>query len=171
MSYSVSLAQRILQLRKMQADLPNVLTEVARNATIDAIAATQDATPPKADTGRGSYIGVNTITGELQAHWDKDSVKDPMGFDSSEYVTVLGNNMAYASYVNDGHRLDRHFVPGLYIDPDSKLLSYDPERKVGLMVGTKTKYVKGEHMVDKGKEAYEKSVIAQLDQKIVEMMG
>ena len=45
-------------------------------------------------------------------------------------------------------------------------LNYDPAAKVGLVVGTKTTYVKGEFMVDKGKEAYQKAVEEILDGEI-----
>ena len=50
MSYTVSLQQRIQQLKKAQADLPSVLYRVQKKATLRAIEAAQDATPPKADT-------------------------------------------------------------------------------------------------------------------------
>lgn len=173
MSFTVNLQQRLQQLKKLQADLPGIMEEVSRNATIDAIAAAQDATPPKAGTGRDPS-GVHTLTGDLKDHWEKDSITEPMGGALSggeSYTTILGNNMNYASYVNDGHRMDRHFVPGLYIDPKTKKLNYDPEKDVGIMVGTKTRYVKGEFMAEKGKEAYEKSVLAQLDGKIRGLMG
>ena len=36
----------------------------------------------------------------------------------------------------------------------------------GLVVGTKTRYVKGEFMVDKAREAYEKACLAMLDDEI-----
>ena len=85
-------------------------------------------------------------------------------------MTILANDKQYASYVNDGHRMDRHFVPGLYINPESGLLEYDPEAKVGIVVGTKTHYVKGEFMVDKGKEAYQKTVSSELDKEIERLL-
>lgn len=169
MSYTVSLQQRIQQLKKAQADLPSILYKTAKGATLRAIEAAQAATPPKEGTGRGPYIGTNTITGELKAHWATDSKVEPMGgalSGGSTYVTVLANDMEYASYVDQGHRMDKHFVPGLYVNPKSGLLEYDPAAKVGLVVGTKTKYVKGEFMVDKAKEAYEKTVLAELDKEI-----
>ena len=46
MSYTVTLAQRIQQLKKAQADLPNIRADVAKGATMRAIEAAQDATPP-----------------------------------------------------------------------------------------------------------------------------
>ena len=161
MSTSVSLQQRIQQLKKAQAELPKVLAEVAKGATMRAIEATMDATPPKA--GGDRLPGVNTVTGELKAHWETDSTTNPKKIGGG-YVTYLANDMEYASYVNDGHRMDRHFVPGLYVDGGQ--LNYDPAAKVGLVVGTKTTYVKGEFMADKGKEAYRKALETILDDEI-----
>ncbi len=165
MSYTVSLQQRLRQLKKAQADLPELLYRTAKGATLRAIEAAQAATPPKEGTGRGPYIGTNTITGELKAHWATDSRAEPQ-IDGTSYQTELNNGMEYASYVDQGHRMDRHFVPGLYINPESGLLEYDPSAEVGLVVGTKTRYVKGEFMVDKAKEAYEKAVLTELDKEI-----
>ena len=161
MSASVSLQQRLQQLKKLQADLSNVMHAAARDATMRAIEATMDATPPKA--GGDRLPGVNTVTGELKAHWETDSTTNPKKIGGG-YVTYLANDMEYASYVNDGHRMDRHFVPGLYVDGGQ--LNYDPTAKVGLVVGTKTTYVKGEFMVDKGKEAYQEALKNILDAEI-----
>jgi hypothetical protein len=49
---------------------------------------------------------------------------------------------------------------------ENGVLNYDPARKVGLVVGIKTRYVKGEFMTDKAKEAYQKTVLAELDKEI-----
>ena len=163
MSYTVSLQQRIQQLKKAQADLPNILVKAQRGAAQRAVDAAMDATPPKAGTGR--LGGTNTLTGELKQHWATDSKIEPV-IQGKRLVSELANDKEYASYVDQGHRMDRHFVPGLYVNPESGLLEYDPTAKVGLVVGTKTKYVKGEFMVDKAKEAYEKAVLADLDKEI-----
>lgn len=168
MSYTVNLQQRIQQLKKAQADLPEVLYRTAKAATLRAVEAAQAATPPKEGTGRGPYIGANTITGELKAHWATDSKIEPQ-LKGNGYVTELNNNMEYASYVDQGHRLNRHFVPGLYIDENGRL-ARNLNGKGGLIVGTKTRYVKGEFMVDKGKEAYQKTVLAELDKEIRRLM-
>ena len=167
MSYTVSLQQRIQQLKRIRADIPRILDEVARDATIRAVEATADATPPKA--GRGQS-GTNTLTGELKAHWPTDSETEPKR-QGNEHVTALANNVEYASYVNDGHRMDKHYVPGLYINPGTGTLEYDPSADVGIVVGTKTPYVKGEFMVDNGIEAYRRTVLAELDRRIQEAMG
>ena len=170
MSFSVSLAQRALQLKKALGAIDNVLIKAQEEATKRAVQAAADATPPKAGTGRGPYMGTNTVTGQLKARWAMDSKVKPeyaaADGGTRKYRTFLRNDMECASYVNDGHRLDRHFVPGLYVNPDSGLLEYDPAADVGLIVGTKTRYVKGEFMVDKGTEAYERAILAHLDREI-----
>lgn len=169
MSDTVSIQQRIQQLKKLQADLPEVLTKAAREATKRAIEATAAATPPKEGTGRGPYIGKNTITGDLKHHWSVDSVEEPQ-VDGGKYNTLLANNLDYASYVNDGHRMDRHFVPGLVIDETTGILKRNADGSGGIIVGTKTKWVKGEFMVDKGKKEYQNALESILDADIQEMM-
>ena len=169
MSYTVTLQQRIQQLKKAQADLPNILYKTAKGATMRAVEAAMDATPPK--KGTGSLKGTHTRTGELKQHWATDSITEPMGgalSGGSSFTTFLKNSMEYASYVDQGHRMDKHFVPGLYVD-ENGVLNYDPARDVGLVVGTKTKYVKGEFMVDKAREAYEKACLTELDKEIARL--
>ena len=165
MSFTVNLQQRIQQLKKAKADIPKVLTKVARDATIRAVEAATDATPPTV----GDLRGTNTRSGELKQHWDTDSIKEPK-ISGNRVETVLANDVKYASYVNDGHRMDRHFVPGLYINEESGLLEYDPAADVGIVVGTKTKYVKGKFMADKGKQVYEHTVLSELDKQVQELM-
>lgn len=165
----VSIQQRLNQLRKMKQNVPEIIKdamEVATNAAIEAAAA---ATPPKDGTGRGPSIGVNIMGGTLKEHWATDSKRTPERR-GNEFISELNNNKDYASFVNDGHRMDRHFVPGLYVDPETGTLNYDPAMDVGLIVGTKTKYVKGEFMVDKGKKAFEDTIVSELDKRIAEAM-
>lgn len=165
MSYTVNLQQRIQQLKKAQANLPDILYETQKEAAQKAVEAAADAAPPK--EGR-MQEGVNMLTGELKQHWATDSAIEPERI-SNGYVSILANEMEYASYVDQGHRLDKHFVPGLYIDPTGAL-SRDLTADVGLVVGTKTKFVKGKFMVDKAKEAYESTIIKELDGLIEKVM-
>lgn len=169
----MTLAQLERKLQQLQADLPRILERTAKLATIKAVEVAAEATPPKAGTGRGGYIGKNMLTGELSAAWDKDSIKEPVKVGNS-YITILGNNQSYASYVENGHVLNKHFVPGLYIDKAKGVLARetDPEKKgkVGLVVGTKTRWVKGEFMAEKGKRAYQRTVESLLRQEIERAM-
>lgn len=159
----------LTKMQKAQKDFPGVLAGACKKATLRAVEATTDATPPKADTGRGPYIGANTVTGELKQHWAADSQVEP-SVSGAAIQTALRNNLPYASYVNDGHRLDRHFVPGLHINEQSGLLEYDPGADVGIVVGTKTKFVKGEFMVERGKEAYSETLKEELGPRVKELL-
>ena len=160
MSYQVSLQKRLQELKKAHENLPDALYQIQKNAAQRAVEVATEATPPKA----GRLAGPNMLTGELKQHWATDSQVEP-DVSSNKLTSYLANNKEYASYVDQGHRMDKHFVPGLYIDENGQL-ARDLSAKVGLVVGTKTKYVKGEFMVDKAKEAYEKAVLAQLDDEI-----
>lgn len=162
MSYQVSLQRRLQELKKAQQALTTTLIKVSKEATKRAVEAAVEATPPNKKTDR--VPGPNMVTGELAEHWATDSIVEPL-VTGGKYETFLKNDKEYASYVDQGHRLNKHFVPGLYIDENGQL-ARDLSAKVGLVVGTKTKYVKGEFMVDKAKEAYEKAVLAQLDDEI-----
>ena len=148
----MNLSERAKQLRAKEAELGKAFMSVAEAATKMAIEAAAEATPPLPDR----TYGTGTITGQLKEHWATDS-QTKAGHVGEEYRTTLANDMEYASFVNDGHRMDRHFVPGLYVNPGSGLLEYDPAANVGLVVGTKTSYVKGLKMTRKGIAAYRKA--------------
>ena len=166
MSYQVSLQRRLQELKKAQQALTTTLIKVSKEATKRAVEAAVEATPPNKKTDR--VPGPNMVTGELAEHWATDSIVEPL-VTGGKYETFLKNDKEYASYVDQGHRLNKHFVPGLYIDENGQL-ARDLERDVGLVVGTKTKYVKGEFMVDKAREAYEKAVLTELDKEIARLL-
>lgn len=105
----------------------------------------------------------------MKASWATDSEIKPVKRGNA-YVTHLRNNVQYASYVNDGHRMDRHFVPGLYVNPYSDLLEYDPNYKGGLMVGTKTQYVPGIFMVDAAEKVFEEVADAEMAKVMEELL-
>ena len=138
----MTLQERVEGLKRAQAQLPDLLADIAQEATQRAVEKAAGLTPP---TG-GDLSGTNTRTGELKQHWAADSEIIPVR-QGSDWVTILANDKEYASYVDQGHRMDRHFVPGLYVNPESGLLEYDPAAKVGLIVGTKTPYRSEEHNV------------------------
>lgn len=146
--------------RQLEANLPQVeakIMDACRAATLRAIEKAAELTPPTQD----DLSGTNTRSGELKQHWATDSEAQPEK-SGSTYNTVLANDKEYASYVNDGHRMDRHFVPGLYVNPYSGLLEYDPGKDVGIVVGTKTSYVPGLHMSDQAIETYRDTLKSEL---------
>lgn len=164
---SVSIQKRIQQLKKAKADLEKELADAAEQATLRAIQKTTEATPPKAGTGR--MAGTETLKSHLKERWAMDSNSKPI-IENGKYITSLDNNKQYASYVENGHRMDRHFVPGLVVNEFSGLLEMDPDGDGGIMVGTRTFWVNGEFMTDKGKEEYQKALEEILDGKLKELL-
>lgn len=162
MELGEGLRRRLAELEKLAPDIPKRLAAIAEDATIRAVDEAMALTP-KNTFAHGELRGVNMISGELAKHWDTDSQTVPE-VSGENLTTVLANDMEYASYVNDGHRVDRHFVPGLYIDEETGLLSRDLARKGGLVVGTKTTYVEGLHITDKAIDKYDEVVRAELEQ-------
>lgn len=148
-----TLKTRAEALKKHLEQLDKELSAIAQGATMRAVEKAADLTPPTMN----DLSGTNTRTGALKQHWVTDSKITPQK-KGTNYETKLANNMQYASYVNDGHRMDRHFVPGLVINEVSGMLEYNPDGKVGIVVGTKTSYVKGLFMTDKAIEEYKRTV-------------
>lgn len=153
----MTLAERVKQLKQIEARLPKMLEDAATGAAMRAVEKAQELTPPTKNDLRGTHAR----TGEMKQHWATDSRPKAVK-QGDNYASLLANDMEYASYVNDGHRMDRHFVPGLYVNPESGLLEYDPSANVGLVVGTKTSYVPGIFMVDAAKEEYRRTLETEL---------
>lgn len=159
MALGDALQKRMEELAKRQPMIEKRLAEIAEGATLRAVEAAVEKTPPNTYED-GEIRGVHSITGELAQHWETDSQTAPAQ-SGGQFSTTLANDKEYASYVNDGHDVDKHFVPGLYVD-DEGLLSYDPARDVGLVVGTKTKYVEGLYMKEAGIDKYKEVAEAEL---------
>lgn len=157
----MTLEERIAQLQDVYARFPNEVANIAKGATLRAVEKATELTPPTAgedgdeEGGEegGDLSGTNTRSGGMKQRWAAASKITPVKRGKS-YVTHLNNDKDYASYVNDGHRMDRHFVPGLYINPESGHLEYDPSAKVGIVVGTKTQYVEGLFMEEEALQEY-----------------
>ena len=167
-SFGSQLRKRIEELRKAGQNVPKILDEVAEGATIEAERVAEENTPPN---GGAAIAGTNTRSGEMAQSWATDSVTTPMGgalSGGTTFMTVLANNMQYSSYVNDGHRVDEHFVPGLIIN--GNMLEEDPGGKGGIMVGTKTTYVKGKYMKEKAIKRYRKVVKTELNKRTREVL-
>lgn len=164
MSFGQTTRNRFAQLRRMGQDVPKIMAEVAEGATIAAIERATELTPPN---GGAAISGVNTRSGELAQHWSTDSTTKPT-VSGGSVRTELANNMQYASYVDDGHRMDEHFVPGLHLDKQSNTIYFDATEKGGITVGTKTKYMKGKYMKKAAIGRYRKVVRMELDKQVKE---
>jgi len=153
--------KRLEQLRKQGQNVPKIMAEVMEGATEAAVERATELTPPN-----GSAIsGTGTRTGELAEAWSTDSITKPTMI-GGVLRTTLANNLQYASYVNDGHRMDQHFVPGLIVN-GNMLEKVDPSMG-GITVGTKTPYVKGKYMKQAAMGRYKNVVKQELDKRIKE---
>ncbi len=152
--------KRLEELRKAQQDIPKIIDEVAEVATIEAVRKARDNTPPN---GGAPLAGTNMRTGAMAAAWEKDSITTP-----THGKTVLVNSQLYASYVNDGHRVDQHYVPGLY--PNGGLLERVDPNVGGIVVGTQTSYVQGLFMKEKAIGKYRSTVYRMLSEKAREVL-
>ena len=158
MSFKSQIQDRMQRLQEIGAALPEKIQEAQTIAAEWAVKVASDATPPNADS---EISGTKTRSGSLKARWAEDSQTESERR-GDDYVVALANNAHYAGYVNDGHRVDKHFVPGLMLNPDSGMLEKVPPEMGGIIVGTKTTYVPGLYMKEKAAEEYEKQLAAQL---------
>jgi hypothetical protein len=157
-SFGAQMRKRLNELRRAGEDVPRIIAEVAEGATIEAVRVATENTPPNT----GNIAGTNTRSGQMAQHWEIDSKTSPVNG-----RTELANNMQYASYVNDGHRMDKHFVPGLMVD--GGLLQKAPAGvNTGLVVGTKTTYVPGMYMKEKAIGKYRDVVRTELSKRVEE---
>lgn len=162
-SFGSQMRKRLEELHKAGQEVPKIMMEVAEGATIEAVRVATENTPPN---GGAAISGTGTRSGELAQHWETDSQTAPAHTNGS-VRTLLANNMMYASYVNDGHRMDKHFVPGLAIN--GGMLEWLPEGMAGgIMVGVKTTYVKGLYMKQKATGRYRNVVRMELDKRVRE---
>lgn len=152
-----NLRSRAARIRRILSTIDDDMEQIQKAATISAVQKAAELTPPTLD----NLSGTNTRTGAMKQHWATDSRILPLRT-GNDLSTALKNNQQYASYVNDGHRMDRHFVPGLVINPYSGLLEFNPDGKGGIVVGTRTNYVQGLFMVDKAIEVWREHIRTEL---------
>lgn len=158
-SFGSQIRKRVNELQKAGQDVKRIVAEVAEGATIEAVRVATEHTPPNG----AAIAGTNTRTGEMAQHWALDSKTTPING-----KTELINNQQYASYVNDGHRMDRHFVPGLV--QNGSMLEKVNDPNTGIMVGTKTTYVPGLYMKEKAIGRYRTVVRKELERRVKETL-
>ena len=140
------------RLPKPGAQLQELTIVAAAVATVAAVETAADHPPPN---GGAPIRGVNTRTGEMSQSWATDSQTTPT-VAGKTITTMLCNNKQYASYVNDGHRMDKHFTTHVAIE--NGMLVGKPDGTGGLMVGTKTSYIPGLYMQEKATGKYKTTV-------------
>lgn len=156
-SFGAQMRKRLNELRRAGQDVPRIIAEVAEGATIEAVRVATENTP----SNTGNIGGTSTRGSGMADHWAIDSNTSPVNG-----KTELANNMQYASYVNDGHRMDKHFVPGLV--KNGGLLEKQEGTNRGLIVGTRTTYVPGMYMKEKAIGKYRDVVRTELSKRVEE---
>ena len=157
-SFGAQLRKRLQELRKAGADVPRIIAQVNEGATIRAVETATQFSPMST-----AIKGVNNVKGSLKDHWQSDSITRPV-WTGAACDTFLKNNQPYASYVNDGHRMDRHFTSHVAIEGGQ--LTGKPAGDGGLMVGTKTTYVPGVFMKEKAIGKWRQVVRFELDKEV-----
>lgn len=160
-SFGSQMRKRLAELRRAQQDIPAIIDEVAETATMAAVEKAAENTPPN---GGAKIAGPHLRTGEMAQSWATDSVTTP-----NRGKTLLANLQQYASYVNDGHRVDKHFTSHLAIEGGQ--LVGKPDGDGGLVVGTKTQYVPGLYMKEKAIGVYRDTVRRMLQQRVREVLS
>jgi hypothetical protein len=157
-SFGAQMRKRLNELRKAGQDVPRIINEVAEGATIAAVEVATKNTPASST----HIAGTQMRSGQMQQSWEVASKTTPVNG-----RTVLANNMQYASYVNDGHRMDKHFVPGLIFE--SGLVQSKPSGAPGgITVGTRTTYVPGLYMKEKAIGKYKTVARTELEKRVRE---
>lgn len=162
----MTIEERVTQLKELSPRVQDMILNAIKSAGDRAVQRAADLTPPVG----GDMDGTHTRSSGLKQHWESDSDTTPKKLGDT-YTVLLANDKDYASYVNDGHRMDRHFVPGLYINPRSGMLEHDtdPSVQTGIVVGTKTSYVPGLYMVERAKDTFHLVLEDKLD-KVTEVL-
>lgn len=160
--FGSAMRKRFAKLREAGEDVKAIMAEVNQGATIAAVTAATQATPPN---GGAPLKGVNTRTRVLADAWGNDSITAP-AWVGNGCETHLKNRTNYATYVNDGHRMDRHFT--VHVALEGGQITGKPDGDGGLMVGTKTTYVPGLYMKEKGIGKWKTVVRFELDKRVRE---
>ena len=144
MTFGDNLKNRLTELKSKGDKVSLAIIQAGNLAAAAMVKTATELTPPSDDD---EARGTNTITGESKAHWATDSIVFAI-IAGNKASWVLGNNLEHISYLNDGHRMDQHYVPGLMVNPYSGKLERVMPEMGGITVGTQTEYVPGLHITD-----------------------
>ena len=88
--FGENIKKRMDELKKKGENIEKAIIRAQTDVTIRAVEKAAQETP--------------VDTGQLQAHWGSDSTTTPKKY-GNKYTTELANNIGYASYINNGHRV------------------------------------------------------------------
>ena len=114
----------------------------------------------------------SVVTTDLLSSFTKGSSNSIYRLSEGDLTLEVGTNVAYASYVNDGHManppgVERRFVPGYWKNTRyGEKFIYDPGSKTGMML--KQQFIEGQHYFESAVKIMEvmfpKLVEAKLDE-------
>lgn len=144
---------------------------IEKNARIACEAMEQAAKDHTPHSGDGKKRGFNVINDSLQESWMAEY--KPSQKKKEVGSVSLTNDKPYAIYVQNGHKMKKHFVPWLYKD-GMGTLSYETNQSqplFGLVVGNKTPFVKGVDMVGPAVDVFNESFDELNEQLLKKLRG
>jgi len=104
------------------------------------------------------------ITGDLRKQWSLSSIVK----NGSNIDIILFNPLEYSSYVEFGHRVKKHFVPGKW---QGNRFIYNPNSDTGVMMGAKTSWVEGKFMATISLKEIQDIVPTEWDKRFKRLLG
>lgn len=160
-----ALKARIDTFKRNRNPVGYAIMDAQKAAATAMVDKATELTPP---VDGGPPRGANAYTGQAKAGWWKDSIVEPNKKDLT-YTVQLINNTEYIDFINDGFRMDRHYVPGLVINEATGLLDKLDPSAGGIVVGTRTSYVEGLYMREQARDAYDEVLKEELTSRLEEL--
>ncbi|KNY26327.1 HK97 gp10 family phage protein [Pseudobacteroides cellulosolvens] len=104
------------------------------------------------------------LTGDLRKQWVLSNIQR----NGNNLTVILSNPLDYASYVEFGHRVDKHYVPGEW---KGKRFVYNPNSNKGVVMGTKTAWIEGKFMATISLKEIQESIPKEWDKRFKQLLG
>jgi hypothetical protein len=104
------------------------------------------------------------LTGDLRKQWTLSEIKK----DGNNLSIILSNPLEYASWVEFGHRVKKHFVSGEW---QGNKFVYNPDSDTGTMMGMKTSWVEGKFMATISLKEIQELIPTEWDKRFKKLIG
>jgi len=104
------------------------------------------------------------ITGDLRKQFALSQIRK----NGSNLEITLLNPLEYATYVEFGHRVKKHFVPGKWV---GNRFIYNPDSQTGVMMGVKTSWVEGKFMATISLKEIQDIIPTEWDKRLNKLVG
>ena len=106
----------------------------------------------------------SVLTGDLRKQWMLSQIRK----NGSNLEITLSNPLEYASWVEFGHRVKKHFVPGRW---QGNRFIYNPDSETGVMMGVKTSWVEGKFMATISLKEIQDIIPTEWDKRLNKLVG